>query len=43
MSVGIKTLAVEMAVGNTPRSRGSDERRDRDGSWRDGCWQEAAQ
>ena len=43
MSVGIQTLAGEMAVAKTPRSRGLGERRDRDGGWRDGCQQEAAQ
>ena len=43
MSVGIDTAAGEMAVGKTPRSRGSHERWDRDGGWRDGCQQDAAQ
>jgi len=41
--VGIETLAGEMAVGKTPRSRSSGERRDRDSGWRDGCRQDAAQ
>jgi len=43
VSVGIETPAGEMAVGKTPRSRGSGERRDREGGWRDGCRQDAAQ
>jgi len=43
VSVGIETPAGEMAVGKTPRSRGSGERRDRDGGWRDDCQQDAAQ
>ena len=43
MSVGIETAAGGMAVGKTPRSRGSGERSNRDGSWRDGCWEAAAQ
>jgi len=35
--------ASEVAVGKTPRSRGSGERWDRDASWRDGCRQDATQ
>jgi len=43
VSVGIETPAGEMAVGKTQRSRSSGERRNRDGGWREGCWQAAAQ
>jgi len=43
MSAGVETPAGGMAVSKTPRSRGSGERRDPDGGWRDGCRQEAAQ
>ena len=43
MSVGIETPAGKMAVGKTPCSRGSGDRRGRDAGWRDGCWQDAAQ
>ena len=41
--VRIETPAGEMVVRKTPRIRGSGEHRDRDGGWRDGCWQDAAQ
>ena len=41
MSVGIETPAGGMAVGETPRSRGSGERWDLDAGCRDGCWQDA--
>ena len=43
MSVLIETAAGGMAVGKPPHSRRSGERRDRDGGWREGCWQAAAQ
>jgi len=43
VSAGIEILAGEMAGGKTPRSRGSGQCRDRDGTWRDGCQQDAAQ
>jgi len=43
VSVGIETPAGEMAVRKTLRSRGSGKRWDRDGGWRDGCQQDAAQ
>jgi len=42
MSARIETAAGGMAVGKTQRSRSSDERQDRDGGWRDGCWQDVA-
>ena len=43
MSARVETPAGGMAISNTPPSRGSGERWDRDGGWRDGCWQEATQ
>jgi len=43
VSIGIETPAGEMAVGKTPHSRGFGEHWDRDGGWRDGCQQDAAQ
>ena len=43
VSVGIEMAAGGMAVGKTPRSRSSGERRDRDSGWRDGCLQDTTQ
>jgi len=43
VSVGIETPAGKMAVGKTQRSSSSGEHWNRDASWRDSCWQYAAQ